>query len=107
MTSFTIDGKTGKASIIKDPNAVLDYTFDWTDWLDDIPDTILSAAVVIDSQAEGGDATVNSISIVGLKAVVAWVQGGTVNTKVALRCRITTNGARIEDRTVYLNIKER
>jgi hypothetical protein len=41
MTTDTVivDSK-GKATVIKDPDATLDYVFDWTDWLDLINDEI-------------------------------------------------------------------
>ena len=108
METFSVDA-SGKSTIVKDPQAILDYTFDWTAWLDAIPDTIFSAQVGIDSAQSAGatPAAVNSISIVGSKAVTAWVQGGIVNDKIALRCRIMTVALRTDDRTVYLKIKER
>jgi hypothetical protein len=35
------------------------------------------------------------------------VQGGMVNEKVRVRCRIITVGGRTDDRSVFLKIKER
>jgi hypothetical protein len=35
-----------KPTITKDPDATLDYTFDWTDWLDDIYDNIAPPPVL-------------------------------------------------------------
>lgn len=105
--TFVIDGKTGKASILKDPNAVLDYTFDWTAWMDAIPETTISLA---DLSVVGSDPLSNvalqSQTIAG-KTVVAWISGGVAGEKITVRCRITTAGGRIDDRTVYLKIKER
>lgn len=106
MSESFVVGSTGKAVIPKDPNAVLDYTIDWTLWLDAIPDTIQSAVAAIDNAAAAGG-TINSSTIVGGKAVVIWVGGGTVGQTMALRCRITTVGLRTDDRTVYLKVKER
>jgi hypothetical protein len=97
----------GTYQILKDPDAVLDYTFDFTDWLDLVSDTINTAVCsIVDAPTTGG--AVNSSAIVG-KKVVAWVSGGTPGKKIALRCRITTNNspARVDDRTVYLKVKER
>lgn len=100
--TFVIDSTTGKASIVKDPNAVLDYVFDWTSWLDALPDTLSSHSAAIES----GSGAINSSTING-KTVVVWVSGGVVGETIALRCRITTAGGRTDDRTVYIKVKER
>lgn len=104
MAEAFVVSKSGKAEIVKDPNAVLDYVFDWTDWLDALPDTINSATSAIES----GTGTIVQTLVVG-KTVVVWVSGGVVGETIALRCRITTNStpARVDDRTVYLKVKER
>ena len=39
-------GADAKNTIVKDPNAVLDYTFDWSEWLDAITDTLASQSIV-------------------------------------------------------------
>jgi hypothetical protein len=98
MTSF-VNGK-----IDKDPDAELDYAFDWTDWLAESGDTIASASVSADNGAE-----VFQIDILGGTVVRAWVRGGDVGTKVSLTCEITTANTppRVDDRTVFLKIKER
>jgi hypothetical protein len=86
---------------------VLDYTFDWTTWMDAIPETTISAAdISVVGSAVGSTAALQSYTIAG-KTVVAWISGGIVGEKVTVRCRITTAGGRIDDRTVYLKIKER
>ena len=103
METFSVSS-TGKASIPKDPNAVLDYTFDWTDWLaaaSTPADTITAAEVIVDIGA-----TVQT-TVFDTQKVTAWVSGGTPGTTLALRCRVTTAGGRVEDRTVYLKVKER
>jgi len=98
--TFVLDG-SGKPTILKDPNAVLDYTFDWTAWL--AGDTLVS----IDSAVSGSiGANISAQYFSGQKATI-WVQGGTSGSKIALRCRIVTLAGRVDDRTVYLKIKER
>lgn len=100
----TFDVSSGKATIVKDPNAVLDYVFDWSTWLDALPDTIASRDVVV----EDGACTVVQ-SVINGKTVVVWLSGGTVNSTCRVRCRITTNStpARVDDRTIYVKIRER
>ena len=99
--TYVVDAKSGKATILKDPNAVLDYTFDWTEWLDDLTDTIASRVVT-----PGTGLTLDSDAIAG-KKVIAWVSGGTAGTTYTLACRITTAGGRTDERTIYIKVKER
>ena len=113
-TETFVVSSSGKASIVKDPGARLDYTFDWSAWLAAVSgDTIVSADCVVVSDGSQGvsDVAVAQVVLVGGTAVTVWVTGGLVGETVSLRCRITTAlsspGPRIDDRTVYLKIKER
>ena len=99
MSTF-IENSPGKPTIDKDPDAVLDYTWDFTDWLDAITDTLASHTVT------ATDVTVNSSSILG-KTVVAWITGGAVGVRGAATARVVTAGGRTDDRTIYFKIKER
>lgn len=98
-------GSGGKPTIKKDPNATLDYPFDWSVWLGLINDTIASVTWII-------DASLTSVAT-GFTAVTAtiFVSGGVAGTTVPITCRITTAGngtsPRIEDRTILLKITER
>lgn len=106
--SFDVTNPT-KPSIFKDPNAVLDYTWDWTAWLasaSDPTDTIVSKVLSVVSPAEG--VVVDSSAIVGAsKMVTAWISGGNAGKTVQVTCRITTAGGRTDDRSIYLKIRER
>ena len=106
-TETFVISASGKASIVKDPNAVLDYTFDWTDWLasaDEPDDTIASVVFAI----AGSTATVGTVVNNGTTAT-AWVSGGAVGETAALSCKITTVNApaRVDERTVFIKIRER
>ena len=85
----------------KDPNAVLDYTFDWTAYLTPIADTIVSATFVFDAGL-----TKVSQSNTAMTAT-AYMSGGTVGEKLTLTCRIVTAGGRTDDRSITLSIVER
>ena len=100
---ITGSGTSAKATIVKDPDAVLDYTFDWTEWLDALADTLADHQVI----AEAG-LTLETSSIVG-KKVVAWLSGGTEGTTYRVTCRVTTASSppRIDDRSIFVKIKER
>ena len=94
-------GADAKYTIVKDPNAILDYTFDWSEWLDAITDTIASQSIV----AETG-ITNDSSSISG-KTVIAWISGGTAGNTYRVTCRIVTAGGRTDDRSIFIKVKER
>lgn len=84
--------------MLKDPDAVLDYAWDWSAWLDG--DTITSADVT------GDGVTIASVTHDDTR-VTAWISGGDVNTAVAVTCRVTTAAGRTDDRAVRLDIKNR
>ena len=111
MSTFVVDAKSGKASIVKDPNATLDYTFDWTSWLDAVGDSLASVGTTVVAVGSDPSSTVSVVSsYVSGKTVVAWVSGGVVNETITLTCHIKTNAspiARQEDSTVYLKVKEK
>lgn len=98
VETYTITN--GKASITKDPNAVLDYSLDLATWLTDVSDTLASLSVT----ASG--CTVDSSAISGTKCI-AWVSGGVAGETASVTFRWTTSGGRTDDRTIYLKIKER
>jgi hypothetical protein len=103
--TFVVDS-SGKATILKDPDAILDYTFDWTQWLaaaSVTPDTIATAVGAVSGAVT---AAINSTSHDAQK-VTLWVSGGAAGEKIVLRCRITTAAGRTDDRTVYLKVKDR
>jgi len=84
--------------IDKDPDAVLDYSWDWTLWLADISDSIASHSIIIPVGL-----TCDSSSVVG-DFVVAWISGGTLATSYQVVCRVVTTGGRTDDRSIYVKI---
>ena len=97
---------SGKKSTVKDPQAVLDYPFNWADWLAGIEDTYASHEFVI-ANPEGAAqplAVVSSSEDAGV--ITAFVSGGTLGLTHGLTCRITTNGGRVDDRTLFFKIKD-
>jgi hypothetical protein len=102
MTTDTyIVNSSGKSSIIKDPDATLDYTFDWTAWLAGITDSIVSFQFIIDP----GIVLVSSSFLGAL--VTAIISGGTDGGAYNVTCRITTAAGRIDDRSMTIKIKDR
>lgn len=91
-------------TIIKDKDATLDYTIDWTNWLDLVSDTIASAIVVVDTGITVEATVIDTAN----KKVTVWLSGGTIGTTYAVACKITTNNAipRIDERTFFVEIKD-
>ena len=92
--------------IPKDPDATLDYPFDWTPYLTDIGDTISSVVWVLDPSLTKVNSAFDSMH------ATVWVSGGIAPVLPALNavpvtCRITTTGGRTDDRTIFLKIVER
>ena len=104
MTDTFLVTASGKPTITKDPNAVLDYSWDWSDWLAEISPTsaIASHAIITDGVTKDSSSSDGAI-------VTAIISGGTVGQTASATCRITTDDTppRIEDRTLYFKIKER
>jgi hypothetical protein len=84
----------------KDPDAVLDYEFDWSDWLA-TGDGIASHTVTPDTGL-----TVDSDSATST-AVTVWLSGGTVNENYNVVCHIVTTAGREDDRTAVIAVQEK
>ena len=92
--------------IDKDDDAVLDYTLDFTKMLQPIVDSIVTASVAVT-----GGLVVDSV-VFDSMTITAWLSGGNLTVEGAYASatyRFTTvnNPARIDERTVYFNIKQR
>lgn len=85
----------------KDPDATLDYTFDWTAYLAAEGDLISSVAWVLST----GLLQVSAVPSTTAPSV--FVSGGVLDNTESVTCRITTTGGRIDDRTAFLTIVQR
>jgi len=96
---------------VKDPDAVLDYTFDWaastngtgtTDWLAS-GETISSHTIDADTGI-----TVDSSALTDSNtSVTVWLSGGTAGTEYNVRCEIVTSGSRTDERTMMIKVEQR
>ena len=84
----------------KDPNAVLDWEFDWSAWLTD-GESIASRTVTV-STGLTKDSDIASTS-----GVVVWLSGGTAGQSYTVACRITTTASRTDERTIRIDVGER
>jgi len=98
-------------TFMKDPDATLDYKFDWkaltngtgtSDWLQS-GETISSHTIDADSGI-----TVDSSAITDTNtSVTAWLSGGTADVDYAVRCEIVTSSARTDERTMTIQCRQR
>ena len=84
---------------IKDPNAVLDYTLNWFEYLDG--DTISTSTWTVPAGI-----TKNSESNTTTAATV-WLSSGTDGTDYDVYNRIVTAAGRTDDRTIRIRVSER
>ena len=87
-------------SFKKDPDAVLDYEVDWSEWLGG-SDTIATSTW---SAPEG--ITIVTDSNTTTTATV-WLSGGTARQSYNVTNHITTDGGRTDERTITIKVVER
>ena len=85
---------------LKDPSAVLDYVFDWTEWLatvETITDHTITAdtGITVDSSTESDG------------KVIVWLSGGTAGINYKVACLITTSAGRTDERTIWIKVTNR
>lgn len=83
-----------------DPQAVLDYQYNWGEWLP-AGDSIIAHTVTAPSGLTVDSSTATST------AVTAWISGGTIGAYYDVVCHITTAQGREDDRTMQLVVEER
>ena len=85
---------------IKDPDAVLDYTVDWTSWLA-AAETVSTSTWVVEAGITQNSASNDTTS------GTIWLSGGTVGEEYRVTNRVATNQGRTDDRTILIRVKER
>jgi hypothetical protein len=84
----------------KDPDATLDWIFDWTLWLGDF-ETITDVEFIVDPGI-----VVTSVSHTQRTATV-WLSGGSEGQVYRVTNRVTTSDGRIDDRSFTLRCTQR
>jgi len=84
----------------KDPDATLDWIFDWNSWLGPF-ETITNSEFVVDAGI-----TVESSTFTNKTATV-WLSGGTEGQVYRVTNRITSSDGRIDDRSFTLRCTNR
>ena len=88
----------------KDPNAVLDYAFDWSDWLA-AGETISTFTVTAETGLTLGTGDKSPSQANGV--VTYWLSGGTAGINYKVACLITTSAGRTDERTIWIKVVER
>lgn len=86
------------AALVKDPNAVLDYGFNWASWLG--ADTITTSTWVVTGATKASDTHDTTTTTV-------WLSAGTVGTAIKATNHIVTAGGRTDERTISIAVRER
>ena len=106
LTGFRTD-RLG-AFIDKDPDATLDYSMDWSDWLAQ-GDALATQEWRVSTIA--GDASPMSVTSSSLNGVTATttaiVTGGTAGNTYTLTCKVTTDGGLTDERYFRIIAKNR
>ena len=93
---------------LKDPSAVLDYMFDWTEWL------ATGETIAVDS--ETGEKLITITADTGITVdsstedagkVIVWLSGGTAGINYKVACLITTSAGRTDERTIWIKVTDR
>lgn len=100
---------------IKDPDAVLDYVFDWapqtngregadSDWLAaDSGETITSYVMTVETGLiKDSDSLTDDDT-----SVTVWLSGGAEGQDYSVACKITTSAGRTDERTAIFRVRQR
>ena len=84
----------------KDPEAVLDYGFDWSDWLADDETISESTWVVETGLTKDSDSFSDT-------ATTIWLSSGTAGEEYKVTNHIKTTDSREDERTMIIRVEER
>lgn len=87
------------AIFIKDPDAVLDYSLDWSEWLKG--DIITSSSITPPAGINKDSGTF------GASLQTVWVSGGMDGTDYDIVYHVGTAGGRADDRTIRISVRTR
>lgn len=97
----------------KDPDEILDYSVDWSRWLNGA--TIINATWYVDNESGVKTLITNGLVVNGIQRVSATVSGsvttihlglGTANKEYKFYCKIDDSTGSVGERVIKLRIKE-
>ena len=83
----------------KDPSAILDYSIDWSLWLNG--DTIATSSWTVPTGLTKVSDTKNDSS------TTVWLSGGTLGQTYTVTNRITTANGRTDERSIIIKVEDR
>jgi hypothetical protein len=88
------------SNMMKDPDAVLDYAFDWSSWLEG-GEVISNHTITVDTGiTKDSDSESSGV-------VTAWLSGGTHGSDYIVACKIITSLSRTDERSINIRCRER
>ena len=87
-------------TFLKDPEAVLDYSVDWSKWL--AGDQIETSTWSVNDPALQPSDDSNTTT-----RTTAWLAGGVSGQSYTLTNRITTSGGRTDERSLVIQVQDR
>ena len=92
----------------KDPEAVLDFGFDWSDWLDSgSGETISSHTITIACDDEDTPALTKDSDSESSGVVTVWLSSGTAGLVYTVECKVVTSASRTDERSMMIRVQER
>ena len=95
------------AYIVKDPGATLEYTVDWSEWLNTGTEISTSAFAISTISGDAAPVTNGGDSIVNTNQCVVELSGGTSGNIYTITNTITTDNAETDVRRFQLVVEER
>lgn len=86
--------------IEKDPNAFLDYSVNWANWLEGAETIVTSTWYAPTGITKSNESELNGVATV-------WLAGGTVGKEYTIVNRITTSNGRQDERSFRVRIQNR
>jgi hypothetical protein len=87
-------------TFLKDPDAVLDYSVDWSKWL--AGDQIETSAWFLSDPARQLSDDSNTTT-----RTTVWLAGGVASQSYTVTNRITTSGGRTDERSMVIQVQDR
>jgi len=92
--------------IVKDPDAYLDYSVEWNDWLVGA-DTISTSTWTIETIVDDATPITTDQDTNGSTKATIWLAGGTVNNHYTITNTITTTGGLTDERSFRIIVREK
>jgi hypothetical protein len=86
-------------AFVKDPNSTIDFAVDWAEWLSS-GDTVSSSSWEVPTGL-----TVSSASVAN-NVTRSFLTGGLAGVDYMITNRVTTQGGRIEDRSILVQVRQ-